>query len=254
MLYCKNCGNELEDNDKFCSKCGTPIEVETQERQIKYEGNIHKCPNCGEVLKSFVANCPSCGYELRETKNSISLRDFINKLDEIEKLRNTEMDQKIKKNTNSINGITQRTVSLIRNFPIPNTKEDLLEFIILASSNINTKMFSDFYGMSEEEEAVSDAWKSKFEQAYKKALVMFGNTTEFKNIQDIYDKTNEKIKKASDSNKKFWIMVTIANIVGIAVLFILGALNGSFSRNQNNANEIQQAILRNHYNENYDIK
>ena len=25
MVFCKNCGNKLEDGTKFCPKCGNPI-------------------------------------------------------------------------------------------------------------------------------------------------------------------------------------------------------------------------------------
>jgi hypothetical protein len=33
MTYCRNCGAELEENSKFCSKCGTPVAMQTIERK-----------------------------------------------------------------------------------------------------------------------------------------------------------------------------------------------------------------------------
>ena len=59
MAFCMNCGTELEKDAHFCSECGAKVPqiVKDNERNIIYEGNIYKCPNCGEVLKSFVANC-----------------------------------------------------------------------------------------------------------------------------------------------------------------------------------------------------
>ena len=33
MTYCKHCGAELEENAKFCSKCGTPVATQTIERK-----------------------------------------------------------------------------------------------------------------------------------------------------------------------------------------------------------------------------
>lgn len=62
MAFCMNCGTELEKDAHFCSECGAKVPqiVKDNERNIIYEGNIYKCPNCGEVLKSFVANCPQC--------------------------------------------------------------------------------------------------------------------------------------------------------------------------------------------------
>ena len=68
MAYCKNCGIQLVDGAKFCQKCGCSVEDErigyTQRKQ-EFEGKLYKCPNCGEILKSFELNCPACGYELR---------------------------------------------------------------------------------------------------------------------------------------------------------------------------------------------
>ena len=71
MAFCMNCGQELPDGAKFCSSCGSAIGTvteETNERKVTYDGKLHKCPNCGEILNSFVANCPACGYELRGTE------------------------------------------------------------------------------------------------------------------------------------------------------------------------------------------
>lgn len=32
-MFCKNCGNEIKDNAKFCSRCGTPTISDNSERQ-----------------------------------------------------------------------------------------------------------------------------------------------------------------------------------------------------------------------------
>jgi hypothetical protein len=80
---------------------------------------------------------------------------------------------------------------------IPNTKEDIYEFMILASSNIDVKVYdlgNSRYATASRKN-VSDAWFAKFEQAYEKAKLTFGNTSDFENIQRIYDRTKGKIKK-----------------------------------------------------------
>lgn len=33
-MYCKNCGRKLEDGDRFCSKCGTPVSAPAQENDF----------------------------------------------------------------------------------------------------------------------------------------------------------------------------------------------------------------------------
>ena len=46
-------------------------------------------------------------------------------------------------------------------------------------------------------------WKTLLE-AYEKAKIIFGNTPEFKGIQDIYDKKINEINKVKKNNKIIW--------------------------------------------------
>ena len=185
-----------------------------RERRTVYEGEIHKCPSCGEVLASFVANCPACGHEFRGAKNSTSVREFASKLEEIERARPPKKFglKKALENQNQVSETDLRKISLIRNFVIPNTKEDLFEFLVLASSNINLQRYNDFDSISESEQAVSDAWEAKFEQAYEKAKLSFGNAPEFKKIHAIYEKKSGEIKQSKKKRTYYWI--------GFAALFI----------------------------------
>ncbi|MGN0488648.1 MAG: zinc ribbon domain-containing protein [Ruminococcus sp.] len=32
-MFCEHCGNQLEDNDKFCKKCGTPVDAQAVDSQ-----------------------------------------------------------------------------------------------------------------------------------------------------------------------------------------------------------------------------
>lgn len=52
-MYCKSCGQQINDNDKFCPHCGRPTE------QMP-----HYCPNCGEQLEMNQNICPHCGYQV----------------------------------------------------------------------------------------------------------------------------------------------------------------------------------------------
>lgn len=169
MAFCTNCGHQLADGGKFCFECGTKVDsmrsTQTEERKTVYDGEIHKCPSCGEVLNSFVSVCPACGHELRGTKASNSVHEFALRLE-------------------SAKSDEQRIV-LIRNFPIPNTKEDIFEFMILASTNI----------ASEKQNSIYDAWLVKFEQSYKKANLVFGNDSDFARFKDIYEQTNRQITR-----------------------------------------------------------
>ena len=195
-MYCEKCGNKIEDNSNFCSKCGTSVNKKDNERKIIYDGEVHKCPNCGEVLNSFIANCPVCGYELRNSNTSSSVKEFANKIS------NTKSEDECAK--------------LVRNFPVPNNKEDILEFMILASSNIT----------AEKSRKVFEAWIAKFGQCYQKSKMLFENDAAFDKIQNIYEETNDKIKKEKNvhnvSDLKSWLdNIMINPIFGVAIVFVL---------------------------------
>ncbi|MBE6892612.1 MAG: zinc ribbon domain-containing protein [Ruminococcaceae bacterium] len=201
MAFCIKCGHKLPEGSKYCFECGTPVQSpnETSGRKFVFDGTIHKCPCCGEVLDSFTIKCPSCGYELRDTKTSNALKEFVSKLETIESSREKEKSQFIffkAFSSNTISKTDQQKINLIRSFSIPNTKEDIFEFMILASSNIDFKLYGlgDNGVLTVSQKGVSDAWLAKFEQAYEKARLLFEGTEDFNSIYRIYKKTNRKLK------------------------------------------------------------
>lgn len=78
MTFCINCGQEIAEDAKFCAYCGKTTDNNTSrsQRRTIYDGEIHKCPNCGEVSGAFVVNCHSCGCEIRGNNTSNSAREF----------------------------------------------------------------------------------------------------------------------------------------------------------------------------------
>ena len=57
MAFCINCGQELTEDAKFCANCGQAVgnNSSTSQRKTVYDGELHKCPNCGELF-SFNAD------------------------------------------------------------------------------------------------------------------------------------------------------------------------------------------------------
>ena len=197
MAFCTNCGQQVADGAKFCANCGTPISQNgsNTERKIVFDGEIHKCPHCGEVLKAFEIVCPSCKFELRGAKSSSAIRELENKLE--------------------LAGSDAQKINIIKNFPIPNTKEDIFEFMVLASSNFD----ATYYASHLNEEDISDAWLSKIEQCYKKAKLLLSNM-DFEKLESIYLEIESRIKKTS-INKKLLNLFFIASIcIGILLTII----------------------------------
>ena len=222
MAFCENCGQQHDDSAKFCPNCGAKTDKNDTEnksqRQTVYSGEIHKCPNCGEVLNSFLINCPACGYELRSTKASNAVREFVLKLEAIESSREQEKPKNVftrNLKTDKITKTDEQKINLIRNYFIPNTKEDIIEFLILASSNIDFKLYGD--NTSGIQREISDAWLAKFDQAYQKAKLTFGKNPDFQYMKNIFNETHRKINKV----KRNYVLLIIISILGTLLFFFI---------------------------------
>lgn len=178
MGYCSNCGHKVVDGAKFCSNCGaaigTTFESTQSQRKAVYDGVIHKCPNCGEILNAFVSKCPTCGYELRGTAVTNAVQELY------KNIQVAKSDKEV--------------IRLIKMFPVPNSKEDILEFMVLASSNFDEEEYMAHKG----EDNISAAWLSKIEQCHKKASLSL-NSEDMLKVNEIYNAIKARI---ADAKKK----------------------------------------------------
>lgn len=146
----------------------TPIPTPPQPSQ-KY-GEVRKCPGCGKFVRSFEAICVECGFEFAGVEGNSSIMRLQSKLDGISARY-------------GVNPFTaqQRIIeraACITNFPVPNTKGDLYEFVITSSNNIK----SGLGGLDPE----SKAWKTKCRQCWDKArLLLADDPKSLQNIQEL---------------------------------------------------------------------
>ena len=149
-------------------------------------GDVKKCPACGAMVQSFQTKCPECDHEFSGIEATASVQKLFKMLDEVESQR----DDKVTAGgvigglfKNSIGGgalsqalgggskTDKRKKEIISSFPVPNTKEDILEFLSLAfpkaqsKGNFLTKNNPEYI---EHNEFVS-VWKAKCEQIIMKA-------------------------------------------------------------------------------------
>ena len=226
MPFCQHCGQELLPDTKFCPRCGVAVEKadedSTNKRKQVFEGEIRKCPNCGELLKSFEAVCPACGYELRGVHTAGAVREFAQKLEQIEADRElTEGEEPL--DVDGLSKTDKRKINLIRNFVVPNTKEDIFEFLILAGSNMTTMQDTFDAESSRSKLAVGEAWEAKFFQIYSKAKLILGTGKEFEKVQEIYRKIQistwkKNFSKAVSSYLRF---ASTSPILAIGLLLLL---------------------------------
>jgi hypothetical protein len=164
-------------------------------------GDIKKCPACGAIIQSFTGKCGDCGHEFRNIESEVTINKLFdalmeadnipkdsfrelsndtgggimgnlmggmmshsNRLNDERRLEKLDKDHKEK--------IHSRKVQIISNFPVPNTKEPLIEFLTLGISKailIKKSFFSKLTSTEEEHNALVPAWKSKIEQVVMKA-------------------------------------------------------------------------------------
>ena len=66
MVFCPECGTEIEDNAKFCTECGTKIIVIENELDKTSISTI-KCPSCRTENDREQPSCWVCGRDLTNT-------------------------------------------------------------------------------------------------------------------------------------------------------------------------------------------
>ena len=268
MAFCSQCGNRLGDGARFCPVCGKPVGAGNNSERIHvFEGTVHKCPNCGEVMNSFQSVCPACGHEFRDASASLSVKDFARKLEELNnsrKVGSTASNVARAFGMGRSDPVDEQIINLVRNYTVPNTKEDVFEFMILASSNINISAISDDYqgtGATSYAEfsymkALSDAWMAKFEQVYNKARLSFGADPDFIKIQDIYDNKIRSIEKGKKEKKGkdrrnylmvFLLLMPIFILLGLLIIFNPSSGNSEEEKLEKKVIEIQADIINGDY-------
>ena len=132
-------------------------------------GDIRKCPACGSPVSSFSTKCADCSHEFNNTSVNTSIQSLFDLLQRARTLGEKE--------------------ELIRNFPVPNTKEAILEFLAQgvpgakadksSSSSKATRIITGYFtlGASElinkfsktDSQSLAAAWRAKCEQVIIKA-------------------------------------------------------------------------------------
>lgn len=110
--------------------------------QRKKQAFGRTCPNCGKQLPPMTLKC-DCGYEVTSNKSSSSVQVL---LDKIEKVRSAPFKSELNtsKRQKENNERDEQVRELINMFPVPNTKEDIIEFLALAAPNSKEK--GGFFG------------------------------------------------------------------------------------------------------------
>lgn len=153
-------------------------------------GNVVKCPNCGCTDVAGRAVCPECGYTFTNVRTNSSAERLAEQLAKIEAARRGSLLGGIAASFGG--GKAGEKVSCIKNFPVPNTREDLLEFLSMLKPK-SSKYGKLFTASSTTDKAESQAYYVKYVECVEKAQRSFSNDPDFQPYYEFYQKERKKI-------------------------------------------------------------
>ena len=128
------------------------------------QGGVIKCPSCGSPVPSMSTVCPECGHEFRNVEAVQSAQRLFESLQAVE-LRKAEMLKSGNVKPQQIDAqCHNEKLTIIRTFPVPNAKEDLMEMLAMTTSNAYDN--DGVVGPDEE------AWLQKSDQVYQKIVMV----------------------------------------------------------------------------------
>lgn len=167
-------------------------------------GDVKKCPACGSMVQSFQIKCIDCGHEFSNIESNASINKLFEMLNDAENERKDEGMSVGKAlggmfaNAYGVGGgdkVDSKKKTIISNFPIPTTKDDIVEFLSLAVpkaktvGNFLTKSHPENRGHND----FANVWKTKCEQIIMKAR--FSMKEDKKTLDEINNYAKElKIK------------------------------------------------------------
>lgn len=132
--------------------------VQTAAPKSDKYGDVRKCPNCGAIVETYTAICPSCGYAFHNVGNVSSFEALSRKLEELDRQKGGGLFSVFKDES-----IDNRRCEVISNFPVPTTKDDILEFLSMAIP------LSGKRGFLNPTSYLENAWYNKCKQVITKA-------------------------------------------------------------------------------------
>lgn len=225
MGFCGKCGFKLDGGFAFCPCCGASTELPSrraggapsatapkpaasQESTSGFapdpepgqsfasepgppsrKNQVKRCPACGEIVNDRDAVCPACGYEIHDAPDG-TVQELYKQLQAIE---NARPDKGLLESEGHT-ATDEKLATVIRNFPVPSNKEDLVELIVMANSN------SCWDEENAESKPAPSAWRAKFDQAYSRLEIYYGNSDEFQRFRDMKAEGQRRASGIKKSN------------------------------------------------------
>ena len=264
-------------------------EEELEKEKAKAIGPV--CPKCGKQVAPLTLKC-DCGYEFTTSKSVSSAQVLFDKLSSV-RLSSSEEGEiasaaPMEQNAKRQNFLTNKKIDIISVFPVPNTKEDIIEFLALSIPSANKKIsvfdrkktwyviaflcgiifpiFGWVFGAmfisarSFAEEKLKKTWVAKCEQVLIKGRSLRGDPEftqqldYYENLLDSNEKTTGGMMDNLNVDYKKVGKISLFIIGAFIVLFLLVKLFSGISKgnNDNSDGDIDNVenIINGAYNDN----
>ena len=194
---------------------------------------ISKCPKCGQEIDNMFTSCPWCGCQINYKEAVSSITTFNQELQKIdaEKIQAIEVvDKEFQEQINKAwrdkkkeeleskkdeqeykieERYNEKKENYVMNFPIPNTKEDIVQFMTILASHIEKSLKGNT-------DISTDVWVSKFNQVKAQAEIAMSHDEALSKVLSIYNETMKKYQKQQEKDR----ILIIAFFVFFVILVI----------------------------------
>lgn len=171
--------------------------------------DIKKCPSCGAIAQSFSTRCSDCGHDFKNLESVNSIKEFFRDYQTLEskvvmRQNNGGLLDKVIGSLGDGDwkkAVFTKKKEFIMHFPIPNSKEDILDFLTMAVPLASPAKKSKFSGIKKfgahfgDDHAknydflIAEVWIQKCEQLIMKAK--FAMKEDKKSLQEVEYYANE---------------------------------------------------------------
>jgi hypothetical protein len=204
-----------------------------QESGNHKQGVINKCPNCGGALKAFSASCELCGHELAGVAANKTITYLVNKFDEIE----SEVSRIGLQGSAREKEIVTRKARVIRDFPIPNSRDDLQSLIYFIHPKIQDNIKPD--------PNVED-WRVKFKEVLTLAKNAYrGDARTRAEFEEIERSLITTLSGTLQTRAKRFPLVTIgvATVIALAVIGLASSQYNNWQQGKCEEKYTQGAVV-----------
>ena len=223
----KSLGEDVDEIEIFLENQISNFSSETNnsvnQKSSSKEGEIRKCPSCGSVVKSFQIKCLDCGHEFSGSKVLSSKQKLHNELNDAEReIRSSKLSglEKLEGAQAYDRKVNARKASIISSFPLPNNKEEILEFFNWAiHESMNT-------GAAHDDGTLRKAWRAKANELRSKINLELSNDSHAQLLIKEFDRSAKKIIL---SRPLKLLIIFILGFILLVTMFIIMSENADDS-------------------------